>query len=421
MGKNLLLILLVCATFFTAPSSKLSQEKEILNSDNSVFNQMMSLITTAVPYNNLTANPLSEAREMLRQQATNLNEAVINKVLTTLKCANEYNVDHNNILTIIDYSLPSNEKRLWVFDLKNKKLLFNTYVSHGLNSGALLSTFFSNKYNSKSSSIGVYKTEKPYYGRHGLSLKLEGLESGFNDNASNRSVVMHGGWYVDENFIKRYGRAGRSWGCPAVPDGLSQPIINTIKDKSLFVVYYPSDRWFLKSKFLNCDNLASTQSLAPIGLSEAKSPIESETREEVLFANVHTKVKRADTDPIVTMSADNYERIFHAKAPLNRMLRRQINNVEYIALSDTEFRNIVASNDREGLNAVSFVIPVIKMEHGYYATEMQIVDLGKIKEVRLNLNPLDKVSHIGGFIVDFYTHPSISLRTTNQFIRWLGL
>ena len=120
MGKNLLLILVVCATCFAAPSSKLSQEKDISNTDNSVFNQMMSLITTANSYSNLTSNPLSEIREMLGQQATNLNEAVINKVLTTLKCANEYNVNHNNILTIIDYSLPSNEKRLWVFDLKKK-------------------------------------------------------------------------------------------------------------------------------------------------------------------------------------------------------------------------------------------------------------------------------------------------------------
>ena len=108
---------------------------------------------------------------------------------------------------------------------KEKKLLFHTYVSHGITSGTLLTNYFSNKYNSKASSIGVYKTEKAYYGREGLSLRLDGLDRSFNDNASNRSVVMHGGWYVDEHFIKKYGRPGRSWGCPALPLNFINPLL----------------------------------------------------------------------------------------------------------------------------------------------------------------------------------------------------
>ena len=113
---------------------------------------------------------------MLHQNAPALNTEAVNKVLTTLKCASKYNIKHNNILTIIDFSLPSSAKRLWVFDLAKNKLLFHTHVSHGIKSGSLLSNYFSNKVNSKASSIGVYNTEKAYFGRHGLSLKLYGLD-----------------------------------------------------------------------------------------------------------------------------------------------------------------------------------------------------------------------------------------------------
>lgn len=417
MSKNLLLILAVTATCIAAtPSPMLLQDKAVAHNDNSVFDELMSVITTANEYPNLSVTPLNEIRVMLQKQAHTLNIAVINKVLTTLKCANSYNIEHNNILTIIDYSLPSSEKRLWVFDLKEKKLLYYTYVSHGIKSGTLLTKYFSNKYDSKSSSIGVYTTEKAYYGRDGLSLRLDGLDKGFNDNASNRAVVMHGGWYVDENFIKKYGRAGRSWGCPAVPLDLSKSIINTIKDKSLFVVYYPSDNWFVKSKFLNCDNFSTIQNASSQETDASMAAQDNEIREEVLFAKLSTKVKREDSDPIVVMAADNYERIFHTKAPLARMLRRQINNTEYIALSNIEFKNIVTQKDKEGLNVINFVIPVVKMDRGYYKTEMHIVNLGKIKEVRLNTTNLPT-----SFTVDFETQPSVSLRATNQFIRWLGL
>src|SRR3990167_3161690 len=151
------------------------------------------------PFN---AQSLVEIVLMLKEQKS-LNSALVDKVLTTLVCSKMHHVDHNNILTIIDYSLPSSEKRLWIFDLKAKKLLFYTYVSHGITSGSLRSEYFSNKYNSRASSIGVFKTEQAYYGREGLSLKLEGLDRGFNDNAFNRYIVMHGGWYVNEPFIKK--------------------------------------------------------------------------------------------------------------------------------------------------------------------------------------------------------------------------
>lgn len=414
MKKKLLLLLAVASTCFALPYSEDLQE----NKDNN-FIDIASIVNTKVAYLPTTPQPLTKIKDVLRAQAPTLNMTVINKVATTLKCANEYNVGHNSILTVIDYSLPSSEKRLWVFDLKEKKLLFHTYVSHGINSGALLTQYFSNKNNSKASSMGVYKTEKSYYGRHGLSLQLAGLDRGFNDNASSRAVVMHGGWYVDERFIKKYGRAGRSWGCPAVPDDLSAPIINTIKDASLFVVYYPSDNWFAKSKFQTCDHLSPIKSVAmpdAPALNEDKVP-----RENILFADINKNNRREENEPVVVMMADNYERAFHTKAPLERMLRRQINNAEYIALSNTEFENMVTNkdtafnDDTTGFNAVSFVIPVVKMQRGYYATEMEFVPLGKIKEVTLNTT-----SSVNGYTVNFDPR-LVNFRATNTFIRWLGL
>ena len=281
-------------------------------------------------------------------------------------------------------------------------------------------SYFSNKNNSKASSMGVYKTEKTYHGRHGLSLQLEGLDRGFNDNAASRAVVMHGGWYVEENFIKKYGRAGRSWGCPAVPDTLSESIINTIKDNSLFVMYYPNDNWLLKSKFQHCKSVSPLINVGNLQ-TEIKPLTElRELREDVLFADINTNKKQDDSDAIVVMSADNYALTFHTKAPLSRMLRRQINNTEYIALSDTEFHNLVTTDNKEGLNALCFVTPVVKMVRGYYVTEMNIVTLGKIEKIEPSQSVSEKIQP-KRYTVHFEQHPVVSLKSTDRFIRWLGL
>ncbi|OGT55931.1 MAG: hypothetical protein A3F14_04660 [Gammaproteobacteria bacterium RIFCSPHIGHO2_12_FULL_43_28] len=155
------------------------------------------------------------------------------------------------LLTVIDYSRPSTEKRLWVFDLRNGKALFNTYVSHGKNSGAVNATSFSNSPGSLKSSIGVFVTDdSPYIGGKGLAIRLKGLERGVNDNAFRRNVVIHGAWYVNTANIKKNGYIGRSWGCPAVSTDLIKPIINTIKDKTMIVAYYPDRYWLNHSPFL---------------------------------------------------------------------------------------------------------------------------------------------------------------------------
>jgi hypothetical protein len=244
---------------------------------------------------------------------------------------------------------------------------------------------------------------------------LNGLESRFNDNAANRSVVLHGGWYVEEPFIKRYGRAGRSWGCPAVPDHLVKPIVNAIKENSLMVVFYPSDQWFSKSKFLNCH---STDLQTITVKSDPEVLKEAGPRDGFLFVDSNKNERREENEPVVVMSANDYERIFQTKVPLTRMLRRQINNQEYVVLNtqelerlDSNMDHVINELDSTVLSNLFFVIPVVKMERGYYATEMQMVLQGKIKEVQLTHSP----------IVQFQTQSLMNIKSSKQFTRWLGL
>ncbi|UXI02472.1 murein L,D-transpeptidase catalytic domain family protein [Photobacterium sp. TY1-4] len=141
------------------------------------------------------------------------------------------------ILTIIDYSKPSTEKRFFVIDLNRNKLIYRTYVSHGVNSGGRKATRFSNRVNSRQTSLGTFLTDTTYYGGNGYSLKLDGLTRGINDNARRRYIVVHGAKYATESFIKHHGYLGRSWGCPALPSGLSRQIIDTIKGGSVIYAH----------------------------------------------------------------------------------------------------------------------------------------------------------------------------------------
>ncbi|AGV19894.1 MULTISPECIES: murein L,D-transpeptidase catalytic domain family protein [Vibrio] len=138
-----------------------------------------------------------------------------------------------SVLTIIDYSKPSTEKRFYVVDLDKKKLIYNTYVSHGVNSGKKTATQFSNVVNSRKTSLGTFLTDTTYYGSNGYSLRLDGLSSGLNDKARERYIVVHGADYANPSFIKKNGYLGRSWGCPALPEKLSREIIDTIKGGSV--------------------------------------------------------------------------------------------------------------------------------------------------------------------------------------------
>jgi len=144
-------------------------------------------------------------------------------------------------LTIIDFERPSSQKRLWVIDLKKQTVLFNTLVAHGKNSGGNIAQTFSNREGSEMSSLGFYVTGQTYQGKHGLSLKLNGQDPGYNTNAASRAVVVHGADYVSEEFVRQHGRLGRSQGCPALPVNQSPAIIRAIQGGSVIFAHGPND------------------------------------------------------------------------------------------------------------------------------------------------------------------------------------
>ncbi|MDQ2718389.1 MAG: murein L,D-transpeptidase catalytic domain family protein [Bacteroidota bacterium] len=159
-------------------------------------------------------------------------------------------LNNDQVISIVDFSLPSSKKRLFVIDLQNLKVLFNTYVAHGRNSGKEYANRFSNSPESFMSSPGFYITKETYNGEHGFSLKLEGEEKGINDNALSRAIVIHCANYVNENEIKTRGFIGRSLGCPALPEALSKPIIETIKGGSCFFMFSPNSKYLSHSRLL---------------------------------------------------------------------------------------------------------------------------------------------------------------------------
>lgn len=155
------------------------------------------------------------------------------------------------VLTLIDFSKPSTAKRLFVIDMQRKELLFASVVSHGKNSGENYATSFSNENGSHKSSLGFYLTGDTYQGRNGYSLILDGLEKGINDRARERAIVMHGAAYSNPSVIRSCGRLGRSFGCPAVPQALSRPIIDAIKGGSVIYIYAPQPEYLVRSTILS--------------------------------------------------------------------------------------------------------------------------------------------------------------------------
>lgn len=162
----------------------------------------------------------------------------------------------DNLLSILDFSLPSGKKRLFVIDLVAGELIFNTYAAHGRNSGASVATRFSNRMNSYQSSLGFYITGDTYNGKHGTSLRLEGEDQGFNDNALARGIVMHSASYVDESIIASQGFIGRSQGCPALPGNVYKDVIEKVKNGSCLFMYSPDKNYLTHSKILNTSGRA---------------------------------------------------------------------------------------------------------------------------------------------------------------------
>ncbi len=219
-----------------------------------LFVGLVVLLSSAVGAVSPTA-PLVTAPDSYLRQAPNLRPQVLRLALQAYAEAARDGIVQRPRLTIVDYELPSFEKRLWVLDLATGKVLFNEWVAHGSGnprgSGGNLrhAVSFSNQVGSLKSSLGAFVTAETYRGKHGYSLRLDGLEPGVNDAARDRTVVIHGADYVSKARA-RSGSLGRSWGCPAVRRTVSRPLIDAIKGGSLVWTYYPEQRWLSTSRFL---------------------------------------------------------------------------------------------------------------------------------------------------------------------------
>lgn len=209
--------------------------------------------------------PVSEALVAdLARQAPELQVEVLRLALDAARNASNHGlVKRDELLTVIDYSLPSTQKRMFVFDVRERRLLFRELVAHGKNSGDNYAKKFSNEKDSFATSLGLFVTGGTYYGGNGYSLKLDGLEKGVNDQAMNRSIVIHGAAYVSEAAARSMGRIGRSWGCPAVRSAIAPKVIDTLKGGSPVFAYYPDETWLTSSAFLDDD--ATTQIARVLG------------------------------------------------------------------------------------------------------------------------------------------------------------
>jgi hypothetical protein len=205
----------------------------------------------------LAASPALADGQLVAQlvaAAPAANPKVLTLATRAVDCARRQGLfDGFRHLAVIDYSLPSTQPRLWIFDVARGRLLHQELVAHGRNTGDRLAQRFSNVEGSKMSSLGLYQTAETYYGSNGYSLRLHGLDAGFNDNAMSRAIVMHGAPYVSEAIAERLGRLGRSWGCPAVRPEVARTVIDTLKGGALLFAYYPDRQWLAESQLLTCE------------------------------------------------------------------------------------------------------------------------------------------------------------------------
>lgn len=213
--------------------------------------------TTATPKSRIQA---ADTVEVDRDAAVSagVSADVLNLAMTAISCGvASGDLQAPPTLTLIDYSLPSTMPRLWVFDLHTGTLLFKELVAHGRNSGDNMATRFSDAAESRESSIGLFRTADTYIGHNGYSLRLDGLEPGFNSHARDRAIVMHGARYVDAGTAKANGRLGRSWGCPALREAVAHQVIDTVRGGGVIFSYYPDPGWLKTSRFLNCEATAT--------------------------------------------------------------------------------------------------------------------------------------------------------------------
>ena len=235
----------LCMAFLVAPVIAGSGKSSIAPVANSLVKTTNNIVKTAA------AQHLS-LYESLKLKRYGLNKAAFDYAFKGYQyLLSKRKLGRSAVLYICDFSLSSRRKRLFIIDINQQKLLINTYVAHGRQSGAEYARSFSNSPESHMSSLGFYVTKNTYYGDHGLALKIEGLEKGFNDKASARNIVVHGSEYVGNDYL-RYNRInGRSYGCPAIPAEQTTKVINTIKNGSCLFIYSPAKKYLTQSKILN--------------------------------------------------------------------------------------------------------------------------------------------------------------------------
>ncbi|WP_174805187.1 murein L,D-transpeptidase catalytic domain family protein [Marinobacter daqiaonensis] len=209
-------------------------------------------LTFSVSLPSVAAISSDELLSGLSESAPNLDPRVLRYALDATSCAVRNGTAYPERLAVIDFSLPSSEQRLWIFDLEKRQLLMRDLVAHGRNSGDRDATAFSNVEGSHQSSIGLFRAAESYRGKHGYSLRLDGLEPGFNDLARQRAIVIHGADYVDPSWVTTYGRIGRSQGCPAVRQEIITEVVDSLKGGQLVFKYYPDQDWLARSGLLHC-------------------------------------------------------------------------------------------------------------------------------------------------------------------------
>jgi len=190
--------------------------------------------------------------DSLSRAAPGLNKEALRHAVAAMQCAVNNGAQPAQRLAVIDYSLPSTARRLWIFDLKRQRVLLRDFVAHGRQSGENLATRFSNREGSHQSSLGLFRTAESYQGKHGYSLRMDGLEPGINDRARERAIVIHSAAYVDPALARSQGRIGRSLGCPAVRPEVGRMVVDQLKGGQFMFSWYPDRRWLQNSAYLNC-------------------------------------------------------------------------------------------------------------------------------------------------------------------------
>ena len=225
----------------------------------------------------LQADPVADQLASLRAIAPKADPGVLALALEARQCAVENgDVASSSRLAVIDYSRPSTERRMWVFDMADAsapELLYNEYVAHGQGSGGNVPTRFSNQDGTHATSLGLFVTAETYYGGNGYSLRMDGQDKGFNDNARGRAIVIHGADYVNPANFASLGRSGRSWGCPALRQAVARDMIDVLKGGNLLFSYADDAQFLAKGQSFACDGRSANQILAAARVPESGNTI----------------------------------------------------------------------------------------------------------------------------------------------------